>query len=207
MQGQPPGRRGWAGLPRITCPGTAGQRARARGRSSPRRPPRAGGWGRGQVSCQEPTSPLAWRRLGTLGGPRDVGGPDAGTDRVPPGVGEADPGDELVAWTHGVLDEAGIDVDKPELGAAEQPERAIARDLTPGQAEVAVAAIAGHEGPPEVDAVVAAADLDLDLPPGRMGVAGHPLAPLPPAVPDGKTAPGRTVLRPSPVGPRVTTAL
>src|SRR5436190_558890 len=102
-------------------------------------------------------SPWARRPLDRLGGPRDVGRPDAGADRVAPGVGEADPGDELVAWAHGVLDEDGIDVDQPDLDAAEQPERAVAGNLAPGQAEVAVGAVTGHEGPPEGDAVAAAA--------------------------------------------------
>src|SRR5215831_115191 len=108
-------------------------------------------------------SPRAGRRLSPLGGPGDVGRPDAGTDRVSPGVGQADPGDELVTRAQGVLDDDRIDVDQPELGSAEEPERAVAGDLPPGHAEVAVGAVAGHEGPPEVDAVVAAADLHLDL--------------------------------------------
>src|ERR1700756_3729970 len=111
-------------------------------------------------------SPRAGRRLGRLGGPRDIGRPDPGTDRVSPGVGEADPGDESVTRPHGVLDDAGIDVDQPDLDAAEEPERAVAGDLTPSQAEVAVGAVAGDEGPPEVDAVIAAADPHLDLPAG-----------------------------------------
>ena len=37
---------------------------------------------------------------------------DAGADRVAPGVGEPDPGDEPVAGAHRVVDDAGIDVDE-----------------------------------------------------------------------------------------------
>src|SRR5262249_17397329 len=70
-----------------------------------------------------------------------------GADRVPAGMGEADPGDEPVPGPHRLLDQPGIHVDQPELGTAEQPQRSVAWDIPPGQAEAAVVAGAPDERP------------------------------------------------------------
>ena len=82
---------------------------------------------------------------------------NAGADRVPPGVGQADPGDEPVPGAQGVLDQARVDLHEPELGAAEQPQRPVPGHVAPGQAEVPVGAVAADERAAEVQARVAAA--------------------------------------------------
>src|SRR3984885_12522208 len=55
------------------------------------------------------------------GRPGDGGRTDSGTDWVAPGVGQPDPGQEPLAGAHRLLDEPGIDIGEPELGAAEHP--------------------------------------------------------------------------------------
>ena len=71
----------------------------------------------------------------------------AGADRVPSWVGQPDPCDQPVLGAQGFLDQAGIEVDEPELGAAEQPQCAVTGHVTPDQAEVAVGAVAPYERP------------------------------------------------------------
>ena len=66
---------------------------------------------------------------------------DAGADRVAPGVGEPDPGDQPAGGAHRLFDDAGIDVYEPQLGAAEHPQRPVAGHLAPGQAEMAVGTV------------------------------------------------------------------
>src|SRR5690242_9638108 len=83
------------------------------------------------------TAPLAF--LGCQG-PDEVWRVDPGADRVPPGVGEPDPGDEPALRLHGLLDQGGIDVDQAELGPSEHPQRPVASQVTPDQPEVAVIA-------------------------------------------------------------------
>src|ERR1700735_5252081 len=100
---------------------------------------------------------------------------DPGTDRVPVGVGQPDPGDEPAAGTDGFLDDAGIDVDEAQLGAAEQPQRPVAWHIAPGQAEVTVGAVAAHERPAEVESVRAAPYGDRYLPARRRRIAAHRL--------------------------------
>src|ERR1051326_858310 len=97
----------------------------------------------------------------------------AGADRVPSRVGQPDSCDQPVLWAQGLLDQAGIDVDEPELGAAEQPQGAVTRHVTPGQAKVAVGAVAADEPPAEIQAVVVAARGDWHLPACRWRVAGY----------------------------------
>ena len=79
---------------------------------------------------------------------------DAGADRVALGVGQPDPGDERVTRPQGLLDELRVDVDQPELGPAEQPQRPVVQQVTPDQPEVTVVADAADERPGEVEAVV-----------------------------------------------------
>jgi hypothetical protein len=57
----------------------------------------------------------------------------AGADRVPSGVGQPDSCDQSLLGAQGFLDQAGIYVDEPELGAAEQSQRAVAGHVAPGQ--------------------------------------------------------------------------
>src|SRR5579859_4490856 len=107
--------------------------------------------------------------------PGESRGMNASADRIPPGIGQPDPGEEPVAGAHGLLGEAGIDVHQPELGAAEQPQRAVAGNLAPGQTEVAVGAVAMYERPAEVEAVSVAPHRDRYLPARRRRIAGHRL--------------------------------
>src|SRR3984957_1571961 len=97
----------------------------------------------------------------------------AGADRVPSWVGQPDSCNQPVLGAQGFLDQAGIDVDEPEFGPAEQPEGAVTRHVTPGQAEVAVGAVAADERPAEIQAVVVAAHGDRDLPARRRSVARY----------------------------------
>src|SRR5258706_1753469 len=118
-------------------------------------------------------------RLRALGGPAHVG-----AARVAPGVGQADPDDEPVARAHGVLDEGGVDLREAELAPAEQAQRAVSGHVTPGEADMAVRAVAADERAAEVEAFVAAADGHRDLPPGPGRGAGDRLGCQPPVVGD-----------------------
>src|SRR5271156_3039609 len=94
-------------------------------------------------------------------------------------VGEVDPGDQQGAGAHGLGHEGGVAVGELQLGAADEPERTVGRDVAPGDAQMAVSAVAAHEGAAEIEAVITAPDRDLDLPPGGGRVAGHGLGRLP----------------------------
>src|SRR5260370_5731344 len=94
--------------------------------------------------------------LAGLGRPGERRGMDAGADRVAPGVGEPDPGDQPAGGAHRLFDDARIDVYEPQLGAAEHPQRPVAGHLAPGQAEMAVGAVTAHERPAAVVALLAA---------------------------------------------------
>jgi hypothetical protein len=59
--------------------------------------------------------------------------PPTRSGRVPPRCRSAGSGDEPAPGAHGFLDEAGIDAGEPELAAAEQPQRAVAGNVTPGE--------------------------------------------------------------------------
>ena len=123
------------------------------------------------------------------GGPGEVRRVDAGADRVPPGVGQPDPGDELVTRPQGLLDQTGIDVDQAELGPAEHAQRPVALQVTPDQPEVAVIADAAHERPGEVEAVLVPPDRDRHLPAGRGRVPWHRLDGHPGLVRHGQRGP------------------
>ena len=69
-------------------------------------------------------------------------------------------GDEPVARAHRGLDHARLHIDQAELGPAEEPQRAVAGYVAPGQAQMAVVATPAHERAAEVEAVVAAAPRD-----------------------------------------------
>ena len=49
------------------------------------------------------------------------------------GAGQADPGDEPVPGAHRFLDKPGIHAAEPELAAADQPQRAVAVHVAPGE--------------------------------------------------------------------------
>src|SRR5271170_1087077 len=94
-------------------------------------------------------------------------------------VGEVDPAEQPGAGAHGLGHEGGVDVGELQLGAADEPERTVGQDVAPGDAQMPVAAVAAHEGAAEIEAVIAAPDRDLNLPPGGGSVAGHGLGRLP----------------------------
>src|SRR5580700_11979251 len=73
-------------------------------------------------------------------------------------VGEVDPGDQPGAGAHGLGHEGGGDVGELQLGAADEPERTVGRDIAPGDAQMAVGAVAAHEGAAEIEAVITAPD-------------------------------------------------
>ena len=85
-------------------------------------------------------------------------------------IGEAGLGDQPGAGTHGLGDEGGSDVGELQLGAADEPEGTVGRDVAPDEAQVAVGAVASYERPAEIEAVIIAPDRDLDLPPGGLSI-------------------------------------
>src|SRR5579862_7366528 len=95
-------------------------------------------------------------------------------------AGEADPGDQPGAGPHRLGHQAGVDVGELQLGTADEPERAVGADVTPGDAQMAVGAVAAHEGTAEIEAVITTTpDRDRNLPPGGGSVAGHRLGRMP----------------------------
>src|SRR6185295_15527159 len=87
------------------------------------------------------------------GGPRDGGWVDARAPRAAAAAGEVDGGGEAAGGL-GRRDERRVDAVEHQLGAAEHLELAIRVDLAPREVQEAVAALAVHRGPAEVEAVV-----------------------------------------------------
>ncbi len=52
----------------------------------------------------------------------------------------------------------GVDLGELQLGAADEPEGAVGRDVAPDDAQVTVGPIAAHEGAAEIEALIAAPD-------------------------------------------------
>src|SRR3984957_8852005 len=94
-------------------------------------------------------------------------------------AGEADPGDQPGAGPHRLGYEGGVHVGELQLGTADEPERAVGADVAPGDDQMAVGAVAAHEGAAEIQAVIPTPDRDRNLPPGGGSVAGHGLSRLP----------------------------
>ena len=138
---------------------------------------------------------------------------DAGADRVPPGVGETDPGDQPVPRPHRVLDQAGSTSTSRSL--APRNSRSVPSPGTSPQARPRCRSVRSPRtnGPPKSQALVAALDGHLDLPPRGRGIAGHRLRGQPGAARHDQRGPIRTglvhmhrhvdVLVPGPVGFRV----
>src|SRR3984957_14644962 len=104
-------------------------------------------------------------------------------------AGEADPRDQPGAGPHRLGYEGGVHVGELQLGTADEPERAVGADVAPGDGQMAVGAVAAHEGAAEIQAVIPTPDRDRNLPPGGGSVAGHGLGRLP-------RVPGRDQARP-----------
>jgi hypothetical protein len=68
-----------------------------------------------------------------------------------------------------------VDVGEPELAAADQPQRAVARNVAPGEKQVTVGAVAAHIRPAEVQATGIAPHGDRHLPVRRRRITGHRL--------------------------------
>src|SRR5207302_6510690 len=114
---------------------------------------------------------------GRFGRPGDVGRPHGGAAGVPLGVGQPEAGDQPVARSMGPIEHVGADGLESQLGSSEEPEGAVAGNLAPRQADVAVAPLAPDQRASEVDGTVtdAVADGDLELPSGLGSVAGDQL--------------------------------
>ena len=67
----------------------------------------------------------------------------------------------------------GPDIGEPELAAPDQPQRAVAGNVAPGEKEVTVGAVAAHVRPAEVEAVFIAPHGDRYLPARRGRITGH----------------------------------